>query len=108
MEWVLYRNVDFGSPDTLVENILSLPAGHSLRSDGRLGAPQPYYSVEAEVDATTYRAFDRRPRKEVVAEIESLILLGRRRAARQRRAIGRALQWRNRFELDHPALRALA
>jgi len=28
MEWSLYRNVDFGSPSTLVENIFSLPDGH--------------------------------------------------------------------------------
>ncbi|HSE87957.1 MAG TPA: asparagine synthetase B, partial [Candidatus Binatia bacterium] len=27
MEWSLYRNVDFGSPRTLVENIFALPAG---------------------------------------------------------------------------------
>ena len=25
IEWSLYRNVDFGSPDTLVENLFSLP-----------------------------------------------------------------------------------
>ena len=41
MEWSLYRNVDFGSPKTLIENIFSLPAGHFIHiHDGRIGAPQ--------------------------------------------------------------------
>src|SRR5262249_12889691 len=77
IEWSLYRNVDFGSPNTLVENILSLPAGHFIQiHGGRIGEPQRYYSVEAEVDAVTYKGLDQRPQKEVVAEIESLILTG--------------------------------
>jgi asparagine synthase (glutamine-hydrolysing) len=77
MEWSLYRNVDFGSPNTLIENIFSLPAGHFLQiHHGRIGAPQRYYSVETEVDAATYAGLDQRPQKEVVAEIESLILTG--------------------------------
>jgi asparagine synthase (glutamine-hydrolysing) len=75
LEWSLYRNVDFGSPNTLVENIFSLPAGHFLQiHNGRIDAPQRYYSVEAEVDAATYTALDQRPQEEVVAEVESLIL----------------------------------
>ena len=75
MEWSLYRNVDFGSPNTLVENIFSLPAGHFLTiHEGRMDAPQRYYSVESEVDAATYTGLDQRPRKEVVSEIESLVL----------------------------------
>jgi asparagine synthase (glutamine-hydrolysing) len=77
MEWALYRNVDFGSPSTLIENIFSLPAGHFLQiHDGRIGEPQRYYSVEAEVDAATYTELDQRPEREVVAEIESLFLTG--------------------------------
>ena len=77
MEWSLYRNVDFGSPNTLVENIFSLPAGHFVQiHDGRIGEPQRYYSVESEVDAVTYEGLDQRPQKEVVAEIESLLLTG--------------------------------
>src|SRR5262245_9211397 len=31
IEWSLYRNVDFGSPDTLIEEVSSLPPGHFLR-----------------------------------------------------------------------------
>ena len=77
MEWSLYRNVDFGSPRTLVENIFSLPAGHFLKiREGRMGEPQRYYSVESEVDAMTYEDFERQPREDVVAEIESLLLKG--------------------------------
>jgi asparagine synthase (glutamine-hydrolysing) len=75
MEWSLYRNVDFGSPNTLVENIFSLPAGHFLQiHDGRIGEPQRYYSVESEVDASTYAGFERRSQRDVTAEVESLLL----------------------------------
>lgn len=75
MEWSLYRNVDFGSPQTLVENLFSLPAGHFLQiHGGRVGEPQRYYAVESEVDAATYTALDQRPQQEVTAEIESLIV----------------------------------
>ena len=77
MEWSLYRNVDFGSPSTLVENIFSLPAGHFLNiHNGRIGDPKRYYSVESEVDAVTYERLDHQPRQDSVAEIESLILTG--------------------------------
>ena len=77
MEWFLYRNVDFGSPNTLVENIFSLSAGHSLQiHDGRIETPRRYYSVESEVDAATYERLDHQPRRDVIAEIESLVLTG--------------------------------
>ena len=77
MEWSLYRNVDFGSPNTLVENIFSLPAGHFLTiHKGKIGSPKRYYAVESEVDAETYKEFEQRPRKDVVSEIESLFLTG--------------------------------
>jgi asparagine synthase (glutamine-hydrolysing) len=77
MEWSLYRNVDFGSPNTLIENIFSLPAGHFLTiHKGKIGCPKRYYSVESEVNAATYERLDRQPRKDLIAEIESLILTG--------------------------------
>lgn len=77
MEWSLYRNVDFGSPTTLVENIFSLPAGHFLKiHNGRIGIPQSYYSVESEVVPATYERLDHQPCKDVVAEIETLFLTG--------------------------------
>ena len=77
MEWALYRNVDFGSPSTLVENIFSLPAGHFINiRNGRIGDPKRYYSVESEINAVTYARLDHQPRRDSVAEIESLILTG--------------------------------
>jgi asparagine synthase (glutamine-hydrolysing) len=77
MEWSLYRNVDFGSPNTLIENIFSLPAGHSLTiQKGKLGTLKRFYAVESEVDATTFKELEQRPRKDVVSEIESLFLTG--------------------------------
>ena len=77
MEWSLFRNVDFGSPNTLVEKIFSLPAGHFLKiHDGRIGIPQSYYSVESEVDPATYERLARQPRQDLIAEIEDLFLTG--------------------------------
>jgi asparagine synthase (glutamine-hydrolysing) len=77
MEWVLYRNVDFGSPRTLVENIFSLPAGHFINiHNGRIGAPKRYFSLEAEVTASAYARLDQQTRQDLVAEIEDLLLTG--------------------------------
>lgn len=77
LEWSLYRNVDFGSPRTLVENIFSLAAGHFLKiQDGRIGTPQSYYAVESEVDPSTYERLDRLPHQDLIVEIESLFLTG--------------------------------
>jgi len=77
LEWSLYRNVDFGSPNTLIENIFSLPAAHfmTIRGD-KVGSPRRYYSVEAEVDPAMYDRLNRESRKDLVAEIESLVLTG--------------------------------
>jgi asparagine synthase (glutamine-hydrolysing) len=77
MEWSLYRNVDFGSPRTLVENIFSLPAGHFINiRDGKIGAPKRYYAVESEINAATYARLDHQPRQDLIAEIEDLFLTG--------------------------------
>jgi asparagine synthase (glutamine-hydrolysing) len=77
MEWSLYRNVDFGSSTTLVENIFSLPAGHFINiREGRIGSPSQYYSVDAEVNAETYTRLDHQSRESLVEEIESLFLTG--------------------------------
>jgi asparagine synthase (glutamine-hydrolysing) len=77
MEWSLYRNVDFGSPRTLVENIFSLPAGHFLQiRGGRIGVAQRYYSVDSEVNASVYEELERKSQQEVVSEVESLFLTG--------------------------------
>jgi asparagine synthase (glutamine-hydrolysing) len=76
-EWSLYRNVDFGSPRTLVANLFSLPTGHfiSIR-DGRIGTPKRYYSVESEVNAATYTRLQRQLRQDLIVEIEDLLLMG--------------------------------
>jgi asparagine synthase (glutamine-hydrolysing) len=77
MEWVLYRNVDFGSPRTLVDNVFSLPAGHSINiRHGRIGAPKRYYSVESEVNAPAYARLDQLPSQDLIGEIEDSFLTG--------------------------------
>jgi asparagine synthase (glutamine-hydrolysing) len=73
VEWALYRNVDWGSPTTLVENVRSLLPGHWLElRDGRASAPQPYYRVEAQVDPALYADVARRSEREITTEIEQL------------------------------------
>jgi asparagine synthase (glutamine-hydrolysing) len=75
IEWSLYRNVDFGSPETLFENIFSLQPGHSLKIvNGQVGEPRCYYSPESQVDPELYERFRRQPPAAVTAEIESLIV----------------------------------
>ena len=77
MEWCLYRNIDFGTARTIVENLFFLPAGHFLKIHGsRIGKPEKYYSVESEVDAETYARLDHQPRQDLIAEIEGLFLTG--------------------------------
>jgi asparagine synthase (glutamine-hydrolysing) len=74
IEWSLYRNVDFGSPDTLIENISSLPPGHFLRiRDGRVETPRRYYSPESQIDPDLYERFRRQSPQAVIEEIESLL-----------------------------------
>jgi asparagine synthase (glutamine-hydrolysing) len=75
IEWSLYRNTDFGSPETLVENVFSLPAGHSMRvANGHVERPRCYYSPERQVDQGVYERFGRQSPSAVTAEIESLIV----------------------------------
>jgi asparagine synthase (glutamine-hydrolysing) len=72
-EWALYRNLDWGASETLVENVRSLPAGHWLQlRDGRPSAPRSYYVVEDQVDAATYADLADRPARQVVEQIEAL------------------------------------
>jgi asparagine synthase (glutamine-hydrolysing) len=73
VEWALYRNVDWGSSETLVENVRSLLAGHWMElRDGRPSAQRPYYIAEAQVDPTLYADLAKRSVGEITAEIESL------------------------------------
>ncbi len=79
-EWSLYRNVDFGSRDTLIEGIHSLPPGHHMvvSADPR-GAGEPriaiesYFQPEAEVDGEAYERFGRQPVEGLSRHIEGLI-----------------------------------
>jgi asparagine synthase (glutamine-hydrolysing) len=81
IEWSLYRNVDFGSAETLVENIFSLLPGHLVRiRQGRLESPHCYYSPESQVDSTRYNRFSRQSLGTVTAKIETLLVT----AVRQR------------------------
>ncbi len=73
-EWSLYRNADFGSPDTLIEDVSSLPAGHYLTvSRGVVGPPRCYYSPDADIDAGVYERFRRLSSAEATAEVEALL-----------------------------------
>lgn len=74
IEWSLYRNADFGSPDTLIENLSSLPPGHFLKiCHDKIDTPRCYYSPSSQVDSTTYDRFSRQSPRTVTAEIESLL-----------------------------------
>ncbi len=70
-EWSLYRNIDFGSPETLIEGCWMLPAGHYLQiCEGKVDTPRCYYTPEAEA---RYADFQRKSKQEVVDEIASLL-----------------------------------
>src|SRR5262249_47490413 len=69
IEWSLYRTVDFGSPETLVDDVLALLPGHLVRiRHGRLEPPQSYYRPESQVDPALYDRFDRQPVEATTAE----------------------------------------
>jgi asparagine synthase (glutamine-hydrolysing) len=74
VEWSLYRNADFGSADTLVEGVSSLPAGHSLTVEqGRVGAPCAYYTPASDVDEATWRELRGRSPAQVSADVDALL-----------------------------------
>ena len=74
LEWSLYRNVDFGAPDTLVEDIFSLPPGYLLKiRQGRLEPVSCYYAPASQVDPACYERLRRQSPRVLAAEIESLI-----------------------------------
>jgi asparagine synthase (glutamine-hydrolysing) len=74
IEWSLYRNVDFGSPDTLIENFSSLPPGHVLRiRQGQVETPRCYYAPASQVEPALYERFRQQAPQTLTAEIEALI-----------------------------------
>jgi asparagine synthase (glutamine-hydrolysing) len=74
MEWSLYRNVDFGSPETLFTGILSLPPGHFMEiRGGRLGSPQRYYAPEAQVTPERYERLATASPEALVRELDATL-----------------------------------
>jgi asparagine synthase (glutamine-hydrolysing) len=74
IEWSLYRNVDFGSAETLVENVFSLLPGHIVKIErGRIESPRCYYAAESQVDPGRYHDLSRQSLRFVSDEVESLI-----------------------------------
>jgi len=74
IEWSLYRNVDFGSTETLIENVSSLPPGHVITiRNGLVGKPTRYYSPEAQIDRNIYERLAGEPDDKVVGQIDSLV-----------------------------------
>ncbi len=75
LEWSLYRNVDFGSPETLIEGIYSLPPGHYMAiREGKRQAPQRYYCAEAQVNPSVYGRLQSQPIEKTINEIEGLVV----------------------------------
>jgi len=72
LEWSLYRNADFGAPDTLIADLSSLPPGHFLQvRRGEVGAVRSYYAPASQVDPAVYERFSREPPAAVTAELEA-------------------------------------
>ena len=76
-EWSLYRNVDFGSSDTLFAGISSLPPGHFMKIRGRqMGAARRYFAPESLVTADLYREFAGMPVKALLQKLDRQIADG--------------------------------
>jgi asparagine synthase (glutamine-hydrolysing) len=74
IEWSLYRNVDFGSPETLIENVFALLPGHVVKIErGRIDAPRCYYAPELQVDPVRYQHLSRQSPESISEAVESLI-----------------------------------
>ncbi|MEZ5290887.1 MAG: asparagine synthase (glutamine-hydrolyzing) [Vicinamibacterales bacterium] len=74
IEWSLFRNTDFGSPETLVEGVSSLPAGHLLVvRDGVVGAPEAYYTPASDVDPERFARLAAAPPSAVVGTIDTML-----------------------------------
>ena len=74
IEWSLYRNVDFGSRETLIENVFSLLPGQLVKIErGRMESARCYYSPELQVDPVRYDQLSQQSPESISQEIESLI-----------------------------------
>jgi asparagine synthase (glutamine-hydrolysing) len=76
-EWSLYRNVDFGGPETLFAGISALPAGHLMEiQSGEIGAARQYYAPETKISAERYIRFTSVTAQSLTEEVGSLIAGG--------------------------------
>ena len=76
-EWSLYRNVDFGGPETLFAGISALPAGHLMEiRSGQIGAARQYYAPETKVSAERYNRCASLTPQHLTEEVGSLITGG--------------------------------
>jgi asparagine synthase (glutamine-hydrolysing) len=74
IEWSLYRNVDFGSPETLIEKVFSLLPGHIVKIQrGQLESPRCYYAPELQVDPDRYQDLSRQSGESISRTVECLI-----------------------------------
>jgi asparagine synthase (glutamine-hydrolysing) len=70
LEWLLYRNVDAPTPESLIERIRSVLPGQCLSiTDGRIAIRQ-WYTPLAHVDRDFYARMEATSRDTVVGEIE--------------------------------------
>jgi asparagine synthase (glutamine-hydrolysing) len=73
LEWLLYRNVDILSPETLLEDINAVLPGHIVTIQrGRVSARQ-YYAPHAQVQAEEYQRAADKSSNAVVADIEAAL-----------------------------------
>jgi len=79
-EWSLYRNIDFGSRDTLIDGIYFLPPGCFMTATPEPGGEkrarisvESYFQPDAEVNAEVYNSFNRQSDEEVRKQVEGLI-----------------------------------
>jgi asparagine synthase (glutamine-hydrolysing) len=74
IEWSLYRNADFGTPDTLFEGVSALPPGHVLTvRHGDSTVPRCYFTPQSLVDPALYERLRRQPAVAVTRQIDRLL-----------------------------------
>lgn len=76
-EWSLYRNVDFGSSETLFAGICALPPGHFIEiRASQLGAARRYYAPEAQVSKERYERLGSLSASDLTRELGELMAAG--------------------------------
>lgn len=72
-EWMLYRNVDSLTPQTLIEGIYSVLPGHAVTMGPRGIESAPWYSPLDFVSEERYRRFEAAKPEEVVSGVDKLL-----------------------------------